>query len=247
MYVQAAGAKIFLSLSWNGKIEFPRFCLFRPIDRLCSGFFASSSFSSSVFPPGRAACFFLCLQILEHHSAKMPLAPDVDLDTLACLTSGMTGADLANLLNFAAIRAATEGKDQARPLLLALCLLPSFSFPCPSLSLSSCFKRRAPLLGQAHVCGYSWGGYAWAHASPVVHIRVGNGGACTSARACPGPRVSLCVSSSFCPASDRMVRMGPLSSSAFQSRKKARQPGAERVLIREEPQHSALGDAKIDR
>ncbi|PHJ17248.1 atp-dependent metallopeptidase subfamily protein [Cystoisospora suis] len=52
------------------------------------------------------------IEILQHYSANMPLASDVDLDTLACLTSGMTGADLANLLNFAAIRAATEGKEQ---------------------------------------------------------------------------------------------------------------------------------------
>ncbi|PFH37622.1 ATP-dependent metallopeptidase HflB subfamily protein [Besnoitia besnoiti] len=52
------------------------------------------------------------IEILKHYAANMPLAADVDLETLAALTSGMTGADLANLLNFAAIRAATEGKDQ---------------------------------------------------------------------------------------------------------------------------------------
>ncbi|KEP61006.1 UNVERIFIED_CONTAM: ATP-dependent metallopeptidase HflB subfamily protein [Hammondia hammondi] len=52
------------------------------------------------------------IEILKHYAKEMPLAADVDLEALAGLTSGMTGADLSNLLNFAAIRAATEGKEQ---------------------------------------------------------------------------------------------------------------------------------------
>jgi cell division protease FtsH len=41
--------------------------------------------------------------ILALHAAGKPLAPDVDLDLLARLTQGLTGADLANLLNEAAL------------------------------------------------------------------------------------------------------------------------------------------------
>jgi cell division protease FtsH len=43
------------------------------------------------------------LEILKIHAAKAPLADDVDLDRLAQLTVGHSGADLANLLNEAAI------------------------------------------------------------------------------------------------------------------------------------------------
>ena len=43
------------------------------------------------------------LEILKIHAAKAPLADDVDLERLAQLTVGHSGADLANLLNEAAI------------------------------------------------------------------------------------------------------------------------------------------------
>jgi cell division protease FtsH len=45
-------------------------------------------------------------EILRVHTRKVPLAPDVDLDRLAGSTPGMTGADLANLVNEAALMAA---------------------------------------------------------------------------------------------------------------------------------------------
>jgi cell division protease FtsH len=44
--------------------------------------------------------------ILELHGRGKPLAPDADLDTLARVTRGLSGADLANLLNEAALIAA---------------------------------------------------------------------------------------------------------------------------------------------
>jgi cell division protease FtsH len=44
--------------------------------------------------------------ILKVHSRNVPLAPDVDLERLASATPGMTGADLANLVNEAALLAA---------------------------------------------------------------------------------------------------------------------------------------------
>jgi cell division protease FtsH len=42
-------------------------------------------------------------EILRVHAARRPLAEDVDLDRLAAITVGYSGADLANLLNEAAI------------------------------------------------------------------------------------------------------------------------------------------------
>ncbi|MDO4567348.1 MAG: ATP-dependent zinc metalloprotease FtsH [Clostridia bacterium] len=48
--------------------------------------------------------------ILNVHARKKPLAPDVDLSVIARMTVGFTGADLANVLNEAAILAARYGK-----------------------------------------------------------------------------------------------------------------------------------------
>jgi cell division protease FtsH len=52
---------------------------------------------------GRAA-------ILKIHTAKVPLAPDVDLDEIAGATPGLVGADLRNLANEAALGAARKGE-----------------------------------------------------------------------------------------------------------------------------------------
>ena len=50
-------------------------------------------------------------QILKVHCEGKPMASDVDLAALASLTSGFTGADLANLLNEAALLAARRSKS----------------------------------------------------------------------------------------------------------------------------------------
>ncbi len=49
-------------------------------------------------------------QILMVHMRKVPIAPDVQADILARGTPGMSGADLANLVNEAALFAARRGK-----------------------------------------------------------------------------------------------------------------------------------------
>ena len=51
-------------------------------------------------------------QILAVHTRSVPLAPDVDLENVAASTTGMVGADLANLVNEAALLAARRGHDQ---------------------------------------------------------------------------------------------------------------------------------------
>jgi cell division protease FtsH len=50
--------------------------------------------------------------ILTVHTRGMPLAPDVDLGRIAATTPGMVGADLANLVNEAALLAARRGHEQ---------------------------------------------------------------------------------------------------------------------------------------
>ena len=49
-------------------------------------------------------------QILKVHARNKPMAPDVNFKTVARITAGFSGADLANLLNEAAILAARNGK-----------------------------------------------------------------------------------------------------------------------------------------
>jgi len=49
-------------------------------------------------------------KILAVHTKKLPLAPDVDVRTIARGTPGFSGADLANLANEAALLAARKGK-----------------------------------------------------------------------------------------------------------------------------------------
>ena len=51
-------------------------------------------------------------QILKVHSKEKPIAKNVDLETIAKQTPGFTGADLANLLNEAALLAARKSKNK---------------------------------------------------------------------------------------------------------------------------------------
>ena len=50
--------------------------------------------------------------ILEVHTKSVPLAPDVNLDRIASSTPGMVGADLANLVNEAALLAAKRNHER---------------------------------------------------------------------------------------------------------------------------------------
>ncbi len=51
------------------------------------------------------------MEILKVHTRNTPLAPDVNLDTIARGTVGMSGADLANLVNEAALLATRQDKE----------------------------------------------------------------------------------------------------------------------------------------
>src|SRR6266487_1993209 len=56
------------------------------------------------------------LAILKIHSRNVPLAPDVDLVAISRSTPGMVGADLANLVNEAALLAARRNQDRVTAL-----------------------------------------------------------------------------------------------------------------------------------
>jgi cell division protease FtsH len=50
--------------------------------------------------------------VLKVHTKRVPLAPEVDLETIARGTPGMTGADLENLVNESALIAARQNKER---------------------------------------------------------------------------------------------------------------------------------------
>lgn len=51
------------------------------------------------------------VEILKVHARKVRMAPDADLETIAARTPGMVGADLANIVNEAALLAVRRGGD----------------------------------------------------------------------------------------------------------------------------------------
>ena len=63
----------------------------------------------AVQPPDRAGRE----AILEVHTRGVPLGPDVDLGRIAATTPGMVGADLANLVNEAALLAARRNHESS--------------------------------------------------------------------------------------------------------------------------------------
>jgi cell division protease FtsH len=80
------------------------------LDRLDPALLRPGRFDRQIFvsPPdlkGRRA-------ILDVHTRNKPLAPNVDLDLVARQTSGLTGADLANLCNEAAIFAGRQHRSE---------------------------------------------------------------------------------------------------------------------------------------
>ena len=54
-------------------------------------------------------------EILQVHTRKLPISKDVSFSVIARATSGFSGADLANLVNEAALLAARKGKKKIEP------------------------------------------------------------------------------------------------------------------------------------
>jgi cell division protease FtsH len=61
-----------------------------------------------VAPPGREGR----LEILRLHAKGKPMADEADLERMAAVTGGASGADLANILNEAALMAARKGRAE---------------------------------------------------------------------------------------------------------------------------------------
>ncbi len=109
------------------------------------------------------------LATLQVHTRKIKLAEDVDLNRIALATAGCVGADLANLVNEAALRAVRKG----RRLVTQEDLLASFEFVIAGSekknSVLTEFERK---LVAYHEVGHAMVAYKQKNAEPVQKITI---------------------------------------------------------------------------
>lgn len=129
-------------------------------------------------------------EILKVHSRNKPLEATVDLKKIAQTTIGFTGADLANLMNEAALRAAKSNKA-----LIGMNDIEE-SFMKMILGPQKKTKVRTPednRLCAYHEAGHAVSSYYCKHTDPVKHITIipaGNAGGVTVSRPTKDPFTS---------------------------------------------------------
>ena len=129
-------------------------------------------------------------EILKVHSRNKPLEATVDLKKIAQTTIGFTGADLANLMNEAALRAAKSNKA-----LIGMNDIED-SFMKMILGPQKKTKVRTPednRLCAYHEAGHAVSSYYCKHTDPVKHITIipaGNAGGVTVSRPTKDPFTS---------------------------------------------------------
>jgi cell division protease FtsH len=107
-------------------------------------------------------------QILAVHTRGVPLAPDVDLGDVAASTTGMVGADLANVVNEAALLAARRGHDQVHVSDLADALEKIVLGTARGIRLSDEERRRTAY----HESGHTLLGMLTPGADPVRKVSI---------------------------------------------------------------------------
>lgn len=63
------------------------------------------------------------------HAQKKQMAEDVDYQAVASMTEGMVGAELANIIEIAAINMLRDGRSEVGHFFLSVGLKPSFLVP----------------------------------------------------------------------------------------------------------------------
>jgi len=108
-------------------------------------------------------------EILRVHSRKVPLADDVDLAVLARGSPGFSGADLANLVNEAALAAARQSKK--------LVLMEDFEGAKDKVLMGS--ERRSLIISEKekrltayHEAGHALVAFSMPHADPVHKVTI---------------------------------------------------------------------------
>ncbi len=108
-------------------------------------------------------------KILEVHTRGKPLAREIDVDALAGQTPGFTGADLANLVNEAALLAARTGKREITQVELEEGIMRVIAGPEKKTRVMSDEERR---ITAYHEMGHAIVGHYLPHADPVHKISV---------------------------------------------------------------------------
>lgn len=108
-------------------------------------------------------------QILRVHSRGKPLATDVNLDKLAAQTTGFTGADLANLVNEAAILAARQGHQEITISNLEESIMRVIAGPQRH---SRILSDEEQLITASHEMGHALVGHFLEHTDPVHKITI---------------------------------------------------------------------------
>jgi cell division protease FtsH len=108
-------------------------------------------------------------QILRVHTKGKPIAPDIKLETLAGQTPGFTGADLANLVNEAALLAARRSKRVIGQLELEEGIMRVIAGPEKKSRLLS---ERERVVTAYHEMGHALVGHFLPNADPVHKISV---------------------------------------------------------------------------
>jgi cell division protease FtsH len=108
-------------------------------------------------------------KILEVHTRGKPLAREIDVDALAGQTPGFTGADLANLVNEAALLAARTGKREITQEELEEGIMRVIAGPEKKTRVMSDKER---LITAYHEMGHAIVGHFLEHADPVHKISV---------------------------------------------------------------------------
>jgi cell division protease FtsH len=106
--------------------------------------------------------------ILEVHTRDVPLAADVDLDRIAATTPGMVGADLANLVNEAALLAARSDRAEVATMDFAASLEKILLGVERKLMLTPADRRRTAY----HEAGHALVGMLTTGADPVRKITI---------------------------------------------------------------------------
>ncbi|HKI66339.1 MAG TPA: ATP-dependent zinc metalloprotease FtsH [Solirubrobacterales bacterium] len=108
-------------------------------------------------------------KILAVHARGKPLAPEVDLDSLAAGTPGLTGAELSNLINEAALLAARRGLTAIGQAELEEGVMRVIAGPERKTRVFSELERR---ITAYHEMGHALVGHFLEHTDPVHKISI---------------------------------------------------------------------------
>jgi cell division protease FtsH len=108
-------------------------------------------------------------RILDVHTRGKPLAKVIDIDTLAGQTPGFTGADLANLVNEAALLAARSGKKEITQVELEEGIMRVIAGPEKKTRVMGEKER---LITAFHEMGHAIVGHYLEHSDPVHKISI---------------------------------------------------------------------------